>query len=264
MSLVSRAFMSRAFMSLGGRGRRTGLALLCAAASIAGPARAEPVTADLSSHSIAITTGFTGASVVLFGATDGAADVVAVIRGPEHDVTIWRKGKIAGVWANTESVTFANIPSFYAVAANRPLNDMLSPSAAALYKIGTDNLKFDAKSPTDPERVHLFADALVEVRQRAGLFSASRERITFLGDRLFRTTFFFPATVPTGAYLVEVFLVRDRDVVGGQTTPLIVSKVGMDAAVFDFARSNSLAYGAIAVTMAVMAGWIASLPFRHT
>jgi uncharacterized protein (TIGR02186 family) len=245
-------------------GRRLGLALLGLVALLTGPARAEPVVADLSSHLIAITTGFTGASVVLFGATDGAADVVAIIRGPERDVTIWRKGKIAGVWANTESVTFANIPSFYAVAASRPLNDILSPAAATLYKIGTDHLKFEPKTPTDPDRARVFADALIEVRKRANVFSPSHEKIAFLGDRLFRTTFFFPANVPTGTYLVEVFLVRDKDVVGGQTTPLIVSKVGIDAAVFDFARQNAVAYGAIAVMMAVMAGWIASLPFRNT
>ena len=245
-------------------GRRLGLTLLGLAAFLPGPARADIVAADLSSHLIAITTGFTGASVVLFGATDGPADVIAVIRGPERDVTVWRKGKIAGIWANTESVSFANIPSFYAVAATRPLNDVLSPAAAALYKIGVANLKFEATSATEPDRVRVFADALIDVRKRAGVFSPSHEKIAFLGDRLFRTTFFFPANVPTGTYLVEIFLVRDKDVVGGQTTPLVVSKVGVDAAVFDFARGNALAYGAIAVMMAVVAGWVASLPFRNT
>src|ERR1700722_733104 len=243
-------------------GLRLGLALLGLVA-LSACARADVVVADLPSHLIAITTGFTGASVVLFGATDGLADVVAVVRGPERDVTVWRKGKIAGIWANTESVTFGNIPSFYAVAASRPLNDLLSPAAAALYKIGTDNLKFEARSDTEPDRLRVFADALIDVRKRDGVFSPSHQKIAFLGDRLFRTTFFFPANVPTGTYLVEVFLVRDKDVVGGQTTPLVVSKVGVDAAVFDFARSDALAYGAIAVTMAVVAGWIASLPFRN-
>ncbi|HEX7967714.1 MAG TPA: TIGR02186 family protein, partial [Stellaceae bacterium] len=59
------------------------LALL---AGTAGPARAaEPLIADLTSHFIAITTGFTGTNVVLFGATDGSGDVIAIVRGPEHD-----------------------------------------------------------------------------------------------------------------------------------------------------------------------------------
>ncbi len=135
--------------------RRLALALLgLAAALLPAPARADAsVVADLSSHLIAISSGFSGTSVVLFGATDGPGDIIAVVRGPERDVTIWRKDKIAGVWANAEWMTFTNVPSFYAIAATRPLADMLSPTAAALYKIGTDNLKFESevRRPT-PER----------------------------------------------------------------------------------------------------------------
>jgi uncharacterized protein (TIGR02186 family) len=221
------------------------------------------IVADLSSHSIAITTGFTGASVVLFGAIDGPGDVVVIVRGPERDLTIWRKGKVAGIWANTEAVTFASVPTYYAVAANKPPAEALSPASAAFYRIGVANLKFAAKSEVSPERARLFGDALIAVQEKAGVFSATPAKIAFLGERLFRTTFNFPANIPTGVYLVQVYLVRDKDVVGAQTTPLIVSKVGVDAAVFDFAHSRSLAYGAIAVVVAVMAGWLASLPFRN-
>jgi uncharacterized protein (TIGR02186 family) len=243
---------------------RLGLALLGLVAFSPGPCRADAIIADLSSHSIAITTGFTGASVVLFGAIDEPGDVIAVVRGPERDVTIWRKGKIAGIWANEEAVTFANIPSFYAVAASHPLDEIVPPSQAALYRIGTANLKFETRSDIAPDRLPLFEDALIRVQQHAGVFPSAVGKIAFLGDQLFRTTFAFPANVPTGSYLVEIFVVRDKDVVGGQTTPLVVSKVGVDAAVFEFARSRSLAYGAIAVMVAVMAGWVASLPFRNT
>jgi uncharacterized protein (TIGR02186 family) len=245
-------------------GRRFSVALLGFLLLSPAPARADAVVADLSSHLIAITTGFTGASVVLFGATDGPADVVAVVRGPERDVTIWRKEKIAGIWANAEAVTFANVPSFYAVAASRPLEGLMQPSAAALYRVGVRNLKFEAKSDAAPDRLRLFSDALIGVQQRAGVFAATTGKIAFLGERLFRTTISFPANVPTGSYLVEIFLVRDNDVIGAQTTPLVVSKVGVDAAVFDFARRDALAYGAIAVLIAAMAGWFASLPFRNT
>jgi uncharacterized protein (TIGR02186 family) len=232
-------------------------------ALLAVEARADGVIADLSSHAIAITTGFTGASVVLFGATDSPADVIAVIRGPERDETVWRKGKVAGIWTNAESVTFANVPSFYGIAASRPIEDIISPAAAALHRIGVANLKFEPRGAVTPERAQLFTDALIQVQKSAGVFSPSHVRIYFLGDRLFRTTFTFPANIPTGTYLVEIFMVRDKEVVGGQTTPLMVSRVGIDAAVFDFAQHRSLSYGAIAVMMAVMAGWLASLPFRN-
>jgi uncharacterized protein (TIGR02186 family) len=221
------------------------------------------IVADLSSHSIAITTGFTGASVVLFGAIDGPGDVVVIVRGPERDLTVWRKGKIAGIWANAEAVTFASVPTYYAVAASKPPDEALSPATAAFYRIGVGNLKFAPKSDVSPERARLFTDALISVQEKAGVFSPTHAKIAFLGGRLFRTTLNFPANLPTGVYLVQVYLVRDKDVVGAQTTPLIVSQVGVDAAVFDFAHSQALAYGAIAVVMAVMAGWLASLPFRN-
>ena len=238
------------------------LGLFLGLALAAGPARADAVVADLSSHLIAITTGFTGASVVLFGATDGPGDIIAVVRGPERDMTVWRKGKVAGLWVNAEAMSFTNVPSFYAVAASRPLDELLLPGAAALYRIGIANLRLESRALAGGERAKRFADALIEQQQRAGLIAADVGKITFLGERLFRASIGFPANVPTGTYLVEVFLARDRDVVSGQTTPLRVDKVGIDARVSDFATREAAAYGAIAVLTAVMAGWLASLPFR--
>jgi uncharacterized protein (TIGR02186 family) len=239
------------------------LVLFCLALALAaGPAKGDAVVADLSSHLIAISSGFSGTSVVLFGATDGPGDVIAVVRGPEREMTVWRKGKVAGIWVNAEAATFVSVPSFYAVAASRPLDEALLPGAAALYRIGTANLKLESKPAMSAERTKRFADALIAEQKRAGLIGTEIGKITFLGERLFRASIAFPANVPTGTYLVEVFLARGRDVVGAQTTPLRVEKVGIDAAVFDFARREAAIYGAIAVLTAVVAGWLASLPFR--
>jgi uncharacterized protein (TIGR02186 family) len=244
------------------RGLALALLVVLALAGGGGPARGDGVVADLSSHLIAITTGFTGASVVLFGATEGRGDIIAVVRGPEREAKVWRKGKVAGIWVNAESVTFSNAPSFYALAASRPLDEVLAPGPAALYRIGTGNLKLQAKAPATPEEATRFGAALVAEQQRDGLFATNIGKIAFLGERLFRATIAFPANVPTGTYIVEIFLVRDRDVVSGQTTPLVVSKVGIDAEVSDFATRQAAAYGAIAVLGALVAGWLASLPFR--
>jgi uncharacterized protein (TIGR02186 family) len=225
-------------------------------------ARAEGLVADLTSHLIAITTGFAGASVVLFGATDGPGDVIVAVRGPEREMTVRRKSRVAGIWINTQQVTFANLPSFYAVAASRPVADILSPAAAAFYRLGIANLKPVAATPAPSVVVDAFRIALERTQQEAGLFVDRMGKVDFLGERLFRTTITFPSNVPTGTYLVEVFLVRDKDIVSGQTTPLVVSKVGVDASVFEFSTRQPGFYGAIAVLTAVVAGWLASLPFR--
>ncbi|MBV8505015.1 MAG: TIGR02186 family protein [Alphaproteobacteria bacterium] len=234
------------------------LSLLCWASA----ARAEGLVADLTSHLIAITTGFTGASVVLFGATDGPGDVIVVVRGPEREMTVRRKSRVAGIWVNTQQVTFVNLPSFYAVAASRPMADILSPATAAFYRLGIANLKLVALTPAPSAVVDAFRTAVERTQQEAGLFAERMGKVDFLGERLFRTTITFPSNVPTGTYLVEVFLVRDKDIVSGQTTPLVVSKVGVDASVFEFSTRQPGFYGAIAVLTAVVAGWLASLPFR--
>jgi uncharacterized protein (TIGR02186 family) len=226
------------------------------------PARAQGLVADLTSHLIAITTGFTGASVVLFGATDGPGDVIIAVRGPDREMTVRRKSRVAGIWVNTQEVTFANVPSFYAIAASRPVADILSPAAAAFYRLGLANLKLAASTPAPSVVVDAFRTALERTQQEAGLFVERMSKVDFLGERLFRATIAFPSNVPTGTYLVEVFLVRDKDVVSGQTTPLVVSKVGVDASVFEFSKRQPGFYGAIAVLAAMVAGWLASLPFR--
>lgn len=243
---------------LGSLGVLLALSLLCWGSA----ARAEGLVADLTSHLIAITTGFTGASVVLFGATDGPGDVIVAVRGPEREMTVRRKTRVAGIWVNTQQVTFANVPSFYAVAASRPVADILSPAAAAFYHLGIANLKLVAATPAPSVVVDAFRTALERTQQEVGLFVERMGKVDFLGEQLFRTTIAFPSNVPTGTYLVEVFLVRDNDIVSGQTTPLVVSKVGVDASVFEFSTRQPGFYGAIAVLTAVVAGWLASLPFR--
>jgi len=61
-----------------------------------------------------------------------------------------------------------------------------------------------------------------------------------------------------------VLLVRNGKVVSAQTTPLIVSKIGLGADIFEFAHRHAVAYGVVAIVSALLAGWIAHLAFRRS
>lgn len=243
--------------------RRWLLVLAFLAAAL--PARADqPLLADLTGHLIAITTGFTGTSVVLFGATDGPGDIVAIVRGPERDSVVWQKRHLAGMWINGPNVTFANVPSYYAVFSNRKLDDIAPANMQAQSQIGIANLRIDPRDPRtkQDERIR-FRTALIDAQKRAHLFAEYPGSVAFLGDRLFRVTLDFPANVPTGNYLVEVLLIRDGKVVSGQTTPLVIAETGVGADVSEFAQNNAALYGFAAVLGAALLGWLASLPFRN-
>ncbi|MFX4223632.1 MAG: TIGR02186 family protein [Thalassobaculum sp.] len=224
------------------------------------PARAQQdLVADLSDHLVAITTGFTGADVLLFGAVEGEGEIVVTVTGPRGDVTVRRKERVAGVWANVESVTFANVPAFYAVAATEPLESVATTDIRQRQQIGIENISMvpdDAQ--VDAATAALFRAGLIRNKRSAGLYSNDVLPITVLSNRLFRTRIHLPANVAIGTYTVAVYYLRDGSAVHAQTTPLVVSKTGIGADIFLFAHTNSAAYGVLAIIIAVAAGWLAA------
>ncbi len=217
---------------------------------------AQSLVADLSSHLIAITTGFTGTEVVLFGAVDGPGEVAVVVLGPKARVTVRRKERVAGLWVNRRSVEFDQVPGFYALATSRPVEGLAPEPVLTRHGIGVDRLVFTPVGghSLTPAEVAPFREALVRERLQAGLFSGGGGQVSFLGKRLFRSTILFPASVATGTYSVSVFLIRNGDVVSAQTTPLVVSKTGLSAEISEFAQRRPLWYGLAAAFSAFTLG----------
>lgn len=222
---------------------------------------AAQVTADLSDHLIAITTGFTGADLLLFGAVETEGTVVVVVRGPRTPLVVRRKGRVVGIWVNQANMTFDNVPGYYAVAASGPL-DEIPDAVRARHEIGANFLQLKPPAGAEPDRVKVFRQALIRNMQEDSLYSLDPAPILFLGRQLFRVDIRFPADAPVGRYEVAVYLIRDGEVINAQSTPLQVSKIGFEAWIFDFAHRHALPYGVLAILIAVVAGWGASVLFR--
>ncbi len=172
-----------------------------------------------------------------------------------------RKERTLGIWLNRSDMTFADVPGFYALASTRPIEELARPDLLDRYRIGVDHLALQPVDPTD--QVELFRQALIRNKQRDGLFPVQAGIVTFVGSRLFRTTVVFPSNVPTGSYQISVYLMRGGLVQGAQTTPLLVSQLGLSADIVEFAYRRSALYGILAVLVAVTAGWLGSVAFRR-
>lgn len=221
-----------------------------------------PLVADLSDHTILISTGFVGASVVFFGAVEERGDdVLILVRGPESNVQVFKKERILGLWINTDRVVFSDVPSFYLAASSRPVEDMIPESLSDRLGLGLHHLRFPADE--QGEKAARFQDALIRIRNRDELFVGEVGQVSFLGGRLFRTTIRFPSNVPTGNYVVETYLIREGEIVTAQTTPFNVAKVGIEAWLVRFAHGQPALYGLIAVIIAAAAGWGAAWAFRR-
>ena len=224
-----------------------------------------PLVADLSSHLVAITTGFTGTNVLLFGATNGPGDIAVVVRGPAKNEVVRRKGRFGPIWANASAVMFDQVPSYYRVASSRPLEEFAPQMLLSSRKIGIDTIRMmTADESVTSEQMTEFRKALVRLKADDNLFDQSVSDITLMSNRLFRTELHFPANVPTGTYMVEVYLFRDGQITSAEIVPLNISKIGIGADIYDFAHGRfAFFYGLLAVILAAGAGWAASAIFRR-
>jgi len=224
---------------------------------------ADPLVVDLSNHLVAITTGFAGTTVLLFGAVEGDGDVVVVVRGPAQTEMVRRKERVMGIWVNHAQAVISDAPSYYRVAASRTLDQIVAVSTLERHQIGLDHLAMKVRRRDISVSDDDYRKALLRLKESAGLYARLPGVVSFIGHRLFRTEIDFPANVPTGIYTVEVFLMKDGEVSSAQTTPLIISKIGVGSQVFDFAMHRAALYGIFAVLLAAAAGWLAAVAFRR-
>jgi uncharacterized protein (TIGR02186 family) len=238
----------------------------------AGTAFAERLVTDISERQIAITSSFKGTTLLIFGAVQqgrvfegGLADndIVIVVRGPARDMVVRKKERMAGIWVNADSVTFAAVPGYYAVASNRPLEDIASPELLDRMGIGLEHLSLKVKEVHAPEAtIPAFREAVIRQQKNAFLFLSAERGVTLLAQTLFRANLIFPATVPVGDYRVEAYLLKDGRIVSAQSSPLSINKSGIERSLYILAHDASYLYGLIAVALAVLAGWTAGLVFR--
>ena len=220
---------------------------------------------DLSETFVPITTGFSGTRLLLYGVTDGNSDVVVVVRGFRIYQTVRKKERLLGVWVNRRQATFERVPAFYTMASSGPLDLVMNKDERAKHEVGLEyisiSLEQGQKVAAD---VDVFREALLRAKIKQGLYYPVPRSVSLIGNRLFRTSLVFPMNVPVGVYVADVYLTKDGKVVEQKTTFIEVRKFGLEAKIFEFARSNSLAYGVFAILIAVMAGWIAAVALRKT
>ncbi|RJF94714.1 hypothetical protein D3874_02530 [Oleomonas cavernae] len=250
--------------------RRLCLLLLCLLSPLT--ARADSLMTDLSERLIAITSSFTGSSILVFGAVvadgPGKRDVVVVLRGPDQGLRVRRKEQVAGIWMNTDAHPFEAVPAFYAVAATRPLAEINAASAFARHQIGLSALKLKVRglSETSEEASEAvpFRTALLRLKARQGLYPLMTQPVTFVGPSLFRATFQFPSNVPVGSYKAEIYLFKDGELIGANSSALFVDKTGIERWIYKAALNYPVLYGLSAVFIAAGIGWLAALAFRRT
>lgn len=237
----------------------------------AGRAEADDLVAGISQDIIQITSNYSGTDIVAFGAIEnmnvmtaaGPLDVVVVVRGPDADMTVRKKERVAGIWLNNHGVVMKGISAYYYVASTRPLSVIAPVDTLKRYGLGLDEVSPQSTTARTTDIAEPYREALVRHKLIEGLYNENTGGVEFLSPTLFRARVPVPAAVPRGQYTVQVYLFRDGNVVSAQSTPLYVDQTGLERRLFNFAHQFPWAYGFSTVVMAAFLGWLSSLMFRR-
>ncbi len=236
--------------------------------------QAETITADVSTRNVAVTANFSGSEIVVFGAVDnsrqpsaesGLYDVVIVVVGTPTRAVARKKDRVAGVWMNTDAIAFDNVPSYYAIAATRPLDEVASAEVLKSTGIGFDyvpmSLANSAEGRTAAD-VNDFRQAIVRLKRKERLYSLNEYAVAFIGRSLFRASVDVPANVVVGPFETRVFLFRNGELLSQFNARLDLERQGLEEVMHVLAFKKPLAYGIIIVCLAMGAGLFASVLFR--
>ena len=235
-------------------------------------ANPESIEIGLSTDKVSITANFAGAPLTIFGALDnadplvarrGRYDVIVVLEGPARPVVVRRKDRILGMWINTQSEVFVNVPVSYSMATTRALQDITDPKTYRQLALGAERLYLQPAEPDDPVLIDEFSDALRERKRATGLFNINVGGVQFLSQNLFRATVALAPNVSVGTHKARAFLFRGGAFIKETSAQLEIVKSGFEQRIFDFSRDYSLFYCMLAVALAMLTGWGGSVVFRR-
>ena len=98
---------------------------------------------DLSESTVEISSTFSGADILLFGAYDGQKndDIIVVVSGQKGNIKVDKKEKKFGIWMITESIKFSNIPKYYYIASNRKIEEITNKTEIKKRKLNFNNFE---------------------------------------------------------------------------------------------------------------------------
>jgi uncharacterized protein (TIGR02186 family) len=236
----------------------------------------EQVHADISTRSVRVTSSFTGTEIIVFGAIEhgrpeSAAnedlyDVVVVLEGTPQKLVARRKNNLAGIWVNTQSLTFESVPSYYAIASTRPLEEIADPIVLRNNNVGFEHVSMKPISGWETgittADLRKFKEAVIRLKLNNRLYVQDDYGVLFVGGAsLFRTTIDLPANIPVGTLNARVLLFRKGQMLSQFKTEVLMQREGVERFLHDFAFGYPLLYGIAAVLIAGGAGIAASSIF---
>jgi uncharacterized protein (TIGR02186 family) len=229
---------------------------------------AEALTVKANHDHINIDFFYNGSTVSVKGKAGKGTDLVVTMASAEqHRQSLRRKGHVGGIlWMNVGDVTFEGVPGLYVVRSTRDIEAILEPGLRDSYAIGYPALmrRAEISGVDDGEKERWFGE-FIKFKEASHLYSAATGTITTEesdGQRSYALYVDWPYQAQPGDYVVTVHEVKDGKVVDTAKAKVVVEQVGLVKALAGMARKNGALYGALAILIALGAGFGVGMVFR--
>ena len=224
----------------------------------------DDLVTDLSESTVKISSTFSGADILLFGAYDGQKndDIIVIVSGQKGMVKVDKKEKKYGIWMVTESIKFSNIPKYYYIASNRKIEDITNINEIKKNKLDFNNFEFINNRIDYKNLEKEWYKALKRNMKKKQFWKIEENSIKLNKNTLFRKTLSLPSNVSTGIYNVKILHYRKGNLISQEQSKIKIDRTGISANIYNIAQNFSAIYGIIAVIIALFFGWFTNLIFR--
>lgn len=228
----------------------------------------ESLQLTIAPESVAIDAFYHGSQILVTGKLPADSEAIVRIMGQRSDLHLKKKGRVGGIlWMNLDTITIEDVPSVFMIYTAKDLTELWGPhpESSGVRKLGWASLQETTRiAPASADHDALFKE-FIKLKDTEGFYRINQGLLHYgpAGgtQKSFEVSVPIPARFPPAQYQVEIYAVRQGEVVGQAVQPLQVAMVGLPALLSSFAFNRGALFGLFAVAVAVVAGLIIGVVF---
>jgi uncharacterized protein (TIGR02186 family) len=229
------------------------------------PARAAEPGLKISPAEVQIGAFFNGQTVTVSGAIPAGTQAVLEVIGGSAEEHLMRKGRRAGMWMNVGAIKVQDAPSLYLVMSTaKELLTAAPPEATWGYRALERRLVFSGN--IEPGERQEFLKQFLELKESEQIYASwpggLKLKAAAGAESAVTASFPLPSNTRPGTYKVCLSVIQDGRVVSRNCADLTVRLVGFPAWLASLAYEHGLAYGVLAVVIAIVTGFAMGFIFK--
>jgi hypothetical protein len=232
---------------------------------LAGKAKAESATLQVSPDVVEINSFFQGRNVTVTGTLPTGLGAVVEVMGPATEEHLMRKGRRGPLWMNVGQISVSGVPSLYLVLSSHA--DLLAGNLIhGPWGFPSLIQRISLTGDVQADELDKFKHQFLELKESQKLYGSWPEGLTVspAGDGRQKVTgkFWVPSNIRPDTYKVCLTAVRGSQAVEKVCTDLPVQMVGFPAFLMTMAYEHAALYGLLAVIIAIVVGSIMGYLFK--